>query len=312
METGAKIILPVVVCFQRRGGPGGGNALQGRAAGDAAEQGLEEKQAADEARDRVSGQAQHLHGSDGADHQRFSRAHGDAPEIKLHAFGLQRRLHEIVVADRCAAECHQHVGLCRHGLADGGADQRVIVSDDAEIENVGSGSPGKGRDPEGVRGDDLRRLRRASGRQQFVAGGKDGDERPAIDGKRGMVHCRRDGEIGKTEFAPGLQNRFTLGKILSARANVSPCGDFEGGADFSALQHFGVFLNENGVGPCGNRRAGEDAHGLALPHRTCKSMAGGGLADDGENRADFRRVGAAQRIAVHGGSIERRLRQTRR
>ncbi|MNL62376.1 hypothetical protein D3C87_1863960 [compost metagenome] len=98
-----------------------------------------------------------------------------------------------------------------------------------------------------------------------------------------MIHRRRNGEIGEAEFAPGLQNRVALGKILSARANVSPGGDVESGADFALAEKLGIFLNENGIRTRWHRCAGKDTHGLAFTHRARESVACGSLAYDGED-----------------------------
>ena len=74
----------------------------------------------------------------------------------------------------------------------------------------------------------------------------------------------------------------------------------------------GVLLDDDGIGAGGQRRAGEDAHGLARGRR-CRRR-------DGRRRpapitasvaGSLRDVGRAHGVAVHGGGIERRLRQQR-
>ena len=42
----------------------------------------------------------------------------------------------------------------------------------------------------------------------------------------------------------------------------------------------GVFLNEDGVGAVGQRRAGEDPHGVARTANALKAAPGRGFADD--------------------------------
>jgi hypothetical protein len=59
--------------------------------------------------------------------------------------------------------------------------------------------------------------------------------------------------------------------------------------------------------PSGHRRAGEDAHGLALFDRAVEAAAGGGLADLLEGRRHRSHVFGPHGIAVHRRDRDRRL-----
>ena len=109
----AHVILPDAVGGQgdrearglARVGAGGGIAEQ------RAQQRAQEQHAADGGGGRIAGQAEHAHRADPPMHQRLAGPHRDAPEAELHAGVDERLLHQVVIADRGAAERHQHVGL---------------------------------------------------------------------------------------------------------------------------------------------------------------------------------------------------------
>ena len=80
------------------------------------------------------------------------------------------------------------------------------------------------------------------------------------------------------------------------RAFASERGGVIGAGDF--------FLNDNGIGACGQRRPGEDADSLAGLQRAGPAAASGGFAD---NCPWPGQVGPADGIAVHCRGIEWRL-----
>lgn len=154
-EAGTYIILAPVIGRQRCGEPCIDQSRTGRQMRKLARQRFEEEQGADEARNGVSRKAEHRDAVEIPDHQRFSRSHGDAPEIKRHAAAEKRRLDEIVIADRSSSEGDEHVHLGCLCLGDGAGDRCPIVADDAEIKNFGPVVAGNRSDPETVRSDDL-------------------------------------------------------------------------------------------------------------------------------------------------------------
>ncbi len=135
----------------------------------------QEQDRADRRGGRIARKPEDPNFAEAAVHQRLAGTHGDLPEAELHAGRNQRLLHEVVVADRGAAERHQHVDLRLDRLADRGVELGHVVAGDAEIDRnaaAGLDDPGDG---EIVGGDDLRGAERSAGRDQFVAGGEDRD-----------------------------------------------------------------------------------------------------------------------------------------
>ncbi len=99
-------------------------------------------------------------------------------------------------------------------------------------------------------------------------------------------------------------------KIEAGGADVAAGRDRLDDLDRVALA-LGVLLDQDRVGAFGHGRAGEDAHRFARPKRTGVALARARHADHLEPRTGFRFRGA-ERVAVHRGSREGRLRQQRR
>ena len=67
-------------------------------------------------------------------HQRLSGAHGDAPEAELHARCDKRLLHQVVVADRSAAQRHQHIGIGAARAPERLLERAESIGGDAEVD----------------------------------------------------------------------------------------------------------------------------------------------------------------------------------
>ena len=80
-----------------------------------------------------------------------------------------------------------------------------------------------------------------------------------------------------------------------------------GGHAHACTFAFRVLLDDDGVGAGRYDATGEDARGLTLVHAAREWMSGCDLADDFERHRNTRHVGRADRVAVHGGEIGRRL-----
>ena len=65
-----------------------------------------------------AGQAEHPHGPETAVHQGLAGPHGDLPEAEIETLPQQRALHQVMIADRGAAERDQNVGLALPGGQD--------------------------------------------------------------------------------------------------------------------------------------------------------------------------------------------------
>ena len=107
----------------------------------------EEDKGADVGGDRISWQAQNAHVAQCAMNKRFAWTHGDAPEIHREALGLQRILHEVVVADRGAAQRDDDIGVgsvIEGDFAVGGQAGRAEL-DEVAPEIVRARDQGEGR-----------------------------------------------------------------------------------------------------------------------------------------------------------------------
>ena len=155
---------------------------------------------------------------------------------------------------------------------------------------------------------------RAPGRDQLVAGGDDGDARPAADGHGGMAHRGGERQLAHAERASrrrgGRRPRGSRGR-RGGRGGPATAGLAD--ADRAVGERLGILLDQDRVGALGDRRAGEDADGLAGPILCRRSdRPAGGRADDREACAERSAVGGADGVAVHGRGGEGRLGAPRR
>ena len=179
----------------------------------------QEQERADHRRRWIAGQAQDAQGPEVPVHQRLAGPHGDAPEAERHPGRDEGLLHEIVVADRRAAERHENVDR----LARGGKPrlQRAdLIGRDAEIDGEAAACVDHPGDRVIVGGDDLRRPERAAGRDQFVAGRQDGDPGVPAHGERGMVGGGRKREIARGETASGREQGLTGDEVDAGRTDI--------------------------------------------------------------------------------------------
>ena len=131
----------------------------------------------------------------------------------------------------------------------------------------------------GVGGDDLAGAGRAARRQQFVAGGDDGDQRPPNDRQRGVVGRGRQRQRRRVEHAMPVEQRLAFREIEPGLADVAACRDRLDHLDRAGVDAARILLDEDRVGAVGHRRAGEDAHGLAFADRAVERRAGRRFAD---------------------------------
>ena len=103
----------------------------------------QEQHRADERRNRIAGQAEQRRLAKPAEDQRLARPHRDFPEVELEALRSERLLNQIMIADRCAAQRDDQIGVlgrdrrclrrlptCRAGCRDRSASppQRSIIA----------------------------------------------------------------------------------------------------------------------------------------------------------------------------------------
>jgi hypothetical protein len=105
-----------------------------------------------------------------------------------------------------------------------------------------------------------------------------------------MAHRCGKRDFARPEPPPGSEQRVAFAEVETARADVAGLRRPFAHDDMGAVT-LGVLLDDDGVGAVGHRRAGEDAHRLALADSAAKGMARGGLTDDCEPRRKLPHVG---------------------
>ena len=90
-------------------------------------------------------------------------------------------MHQVVIAHRCAAERNQHIGFGVARAADGCVCCAQLIDSNAEINGDASVGIDESGDGEIVGGDDLRRPKRSTWRDQFVAGRQNCDPGAPVD-----------------------------------------------------------------------------------------------------------------------------------
>ena len=139
----------------------------------------------------------------------------------VHALPGQRFTHQIVVSDRCAAKRDEHVRSRIERRCNARRYKPPVVRDDAEIEDAGARRPGNRGHAEAVRSDDLVRSGMAARRQQLVAGGDDGDERPCARLDKSVIRGGGERERGRVEVTAGGQERIAFREVETGAADVA-------------------------------------------------------------------------------------------
>ena len=232
---------------------------------------------------------------------------GDAPEAEFHSAPGEGRAHEVVLADRRAAERHEDVRASPLGREDAILEGLDGVERDSKVERFPSGFLHHRADGVGVRRHDLVGSRLLSGPHQLVAGREDRDAGPAAHGQDGVPHRGGEREAFRVEPLAGREERIASAEIEPRGADVLVRAG-SGPDDHGAVLGLGVLLDRDGVCARRHRRAGKDPHRLAGRQGAGKAVARPTLAPTTRSRRRHRRgVFASHRVAVHGGSRERRL-----
>ncbi len=218
----------------------------------------------------------------------------------------ERAAHQVVVADRGAAGGHQQVRAAR---AFGHRRQRfAVVGDDAERQRLAAAGGDEGGERQAVGADDLARRDRLARHHHLVAGGEDGDARPARHAQPRPVHRCRQADVAGGEAAALGEAELAGGEVEPGRAHI--------GAGRGALAHgdrgaggVDILLDDDGVGAGRQRGAGEDANRLARADPAVEAASGGNLADDREPRQNRYNIGAAHGVAIHRRDRGRRGRR---
>ena len=152
-------------------------------------------------RDRIAGQAEHLHRAEPADASAACPAASRSSRTKLHAFGGQRRA--APGRDRRPRRRPVVTRTSRLRSRAGGSAAIVastLVRDDAEIDAPRRLRPRHQRDQrEAVGSDDLAGPGVLARAHQFVAGGEDRDARPAMRPARPDGSSRRPARVARRQ-----------------------------------------------------------------------------------------------------------------
>ena len=130
--------------------------------------------------------------------------------------------------------------------------------------------------------------------------------RPPVDEQPRPVHRRRESDIARRQPPPGVKQHLALGEIEPGAPDIASQRRALGHLDGVAVA-LGVFLDDDRVGAFGQRRAGEDARGLALAKHPAKPGPGRDFGDDAQRCRHRRDIGGAHGIAVHRRGGEGRL-----
>ena len=128
-----------------------------------------------------------------------------------------------------AARQHQHVAGFQR-LAHRGFELRFVVGDGAEKMRLAAVLRDRRRDDRAVGVVDRGRAQRLAGLHQFVAGGDDGDARPARDGNLRDAAGRQHADLARADDGAGAQQRLAAGDIGTGIGHELTGGS--GAADF--------------------------------------------------------------------------------
>src|SRR3990172_3027144 len=99
---------------------------------------------------------------------------------------------------------------------------------------------------------------------ELVARGEDAHDRPPHHPHRLMPERGEQADLGRPQHAPALEHDITQPHVLAPGPHALPGRHETADPDRAAIRRH-VFLRDDAVGALGERRAGEDAEGLAGP-----------------------------------------------
>ena len=208
---------------------------------------------------------------DPADRERAPRLHRHLPEVDASDLA-QHALDEVVVADRDAAGGEHDVRRAG-GLEQALAEALAHVGHDAEVERLGAGSLDHAAEREAVRVVDLPGSPRLARLHHLVAGGEQGDARPAVHRDLGEAERRDETQVLRTQHRARPEHDRAGPDVLAPRAHV------RAGLDRAKLdplsRALAELLRHDGVRPARHRRAGHDAERLARSDAALVDGAGG-------------------------------------
>ena len=162
-----------------------------------------------------------------------------------------------MVADRGAAAGHQQVAAARRAR---GLAQRVgAVAGDPQDHRLAAHGGDHGGEGVAIGTDDLLAAGRLAGADDFIAGGQDRHPRLAAHRQPRVIEGGGQANIAGGQQATGRQDGVAGAEIEAGRADVAAGGRAFAHRHLVAVDG-GVFLDDDGIGAGGHRRAGENPH----------------------------------------------------
>ena len=131
-----------------------------------------------------------------------------------------------------------------------------------------------------------------------------------MNGHLGVAGGRDHADVGSAEQPPGTQDGIPGANLLTGRPDVVPKPHRLGDRNAVVVERVDVLEADDGVGARRDRRAGHDADGAAGFDGDAGPMPRACLPDDVQLHrrvlAGVGGVGRDDRVAVHGGIVERR------
>jgi len=202
----------------------------------------------------------------------------------------------VVIANRRTADGHDDVVTSRQLLENLG--KRVAVVADVMRKNpILDLARQHRREHHAVAVGDLPWCQRASGLDEFVAGGEDRDPRAPSHREFARATHRRGSDCARGQARARGKQAIAGCEIGSLRPDMAPAraGAVTGQPQSIAFTR-DIFLHDHRVGAGRNHRAGEYPHSFAGPDRLVGRSARGGFPDDGPRA---RKIAEPDRIAVH-------------
>lgn len=230
----------------------------------------------------------------------FAWALGDAVEEGWADEGFEGGANVVFFALGDAAGEDDEVALLA-GLGDAGGGCFEVVGQVGEGDLGGAPGFDGGFEGEAIGAPELMGERGVLGREEFVAGGEDGDAGEAGDGEGGGSDGGGKAELERAEEGAGGEEEVALGGVTALAV------DEFSGLDFAVDLGVGVGEGEFLVGDDGIAVRREDGTGHDLPAGAGGEWSGGGGAGGVESvEGEIFFTGVPEGDAVHGDAIEGR------
>ncbi len=259
---------------------------------------------ADQRRHGIPREPEDIGGSAAPEEDRLAGPHRHSMEDHFDSLVGQRVGHEIPGPHRDPAGEKEDVGL--EPLANLSTELGLVVAHGIEAAHIGPRGVRVGGEHRAVRVSDLSRAGRLGGSDELVSRGQHGDARALHDRDRRLTGRAQQTDVDGPDPVAGFEHGLAQRHVLAAESDVRLLGDGLEHPHLIRRQALGALDDDDGIRPRGNGGSRHDAHGLPLSHLDRRDLAGRDVLDDGEIGRAARNVRGPNRVAVHGGTVERR------